>query len=394
MVFGENLIFKVPYIAIKTEMKHATLLVLVILLVSALVGAFFLERTFSPSRPIANDDPDFFVGVDIAYANVTAVKERIDQVTSFTNMVILGSTGMTSANLTLCSEMCQYVYDKGLYFIVYIESAFSNDWQIAARNRWGNHFLGLYVWDEPGGKVLDTQIGYDRRRPDNYSAAETQFINFLNYSRYNSRVSGMPFFTSDYALYWFDYKAEYDTVFAEFGWNYSRELNVDLVRGAAAVQNKDWGIIITWTYRHPPYIESGTQLFNDLKLAYDEGAKYVTIFDSNENYTAGILKEEHIQALQQFWQYVQNNPRTLSSSSDRTAFVLPDDYAYGFRGPNDNIWGLWLADNFTNTLCENLNSAMLQYGSQLDIVYDDPDFPNYADIYGQLIFWNGTVVGG
>ena len=71
--------------------------------------------------------------------------------------------------------------------------------------------------------------------------------------------------------------------------NYSRQLNIDLCRGAATVQNKDWGVMITWTYTQPPYMESRTQLYNDMVLAYENGAKYIIIFDSNENYTQNVL---------------------------------------------------------------------------------------------------------
>ena len=144
---------------------------------------------------------------------------------------------------------------------------------------------------------------------------------------------------SDYALYWFDYKAGLSTVFAEFGWNYSRQLNVALCRGAATVQNKNWGVMIDWTYTNPPYLESGPQLLDDMKLAYDNGAKYIIIFDSNENYTQSTLQPEHLQAMQQFWQYAQANPRPSDPPSSRVAFVLPNDYGYGFRGPDDKIWG-------------------------------------------------------
>jgi hypothetical protein len=78
-----------------------------------------------------------------------------------------------------------------------------------------------------------------------------------------------------------------------------------------------------WEYTVPPYIESGEELYNDLTLAYDNGAKCIVVFDSNEAYTQGILKEEHLQALKQFGQYAQANPRQGSQSSGRTAFVLP-----------------------------------------------------------------------
>ena len=49
-----------------------------------------------------------------------------------------------------------------------------------------------------------------------------------------------PLFASDYAFYWYDYQVGYDTIFAEFGSNYSQQLNVALCRGAATVQNKTW----------------------------------------------------------------------------------------------------------------------------------------------------------
>lgn len=68
-------------------------------------------------------------------------------------------------------------------------------------------------------------------------------------------------------------------------------MNVALCRGAATVQNKDWGVIITWTYNNPPYIESGEELYNDLIYAYKNGAKYVAVFDSNENYSKEFWKK-------------------------------------------------------------------------------------------------------
>ena len=80
----------------------------------------------------------------------------------------------------------------------------------------------------------------------------------------------------------------------------------------------------------------------DLVYAYDNGAKYVLVFDSNENYTESILKEEHFEALERFWQYTLDNPNP--EVVDRVAFVLPKDFGYGFRGPEDKIWGLWEAD--------------------------------------------------
>ena len=127
---------------------------------------------------------------------------------------------------------------------------------------------------------------------DNYSDAANKYVSILNWwirsgpyaiTQNFAYPTEFQLFTSDYALYWYDYEAGYNTVFAEFGMNYSRQLNIALVRGAATVQNKDWGVILDWTYTQPPYLENGTELYNDMVLAYENGAKYIIVFDSNKN---------------------------------------------------------------------------------------------------------------
>ena len=182
-------------------------------------------------------------------------------------------------------------------------------------------------------------------------------------------------------------------LFAEFGWNYSRQLNVALCRGAATVQNKNWGAIITWTYDNPPYIESGEELYDDMILAYNNGANYILVFDYPyvANSTYGILKEEHLEALSKFWNYMNHNSPTSDALSDRVAYVLPKDYGYGFRGPNDTIWGFWEADALTSTICTNLYNLIEQYGTKLDIIYDDGIEPSNTSVYDEFIFWNGTM---
>ncbi|MBT8171566.1 hypothetical protein KJN74_01670, partial [Candidatus Bathyarchaeota archaeon] len=163
-----------------------------------------------------------------------------------------------------------------------------------------------------------------------------------------------------------------------------------LNRGAATVLNKDWGIIIAWTYSDPPYIESGEELYEDLILAYNNGAKYVIVLDTNEDYTEGILKEEHYEALEEFWLYTLENPRNKIQTEKRVAFVLPKDYGYGFRGPEDKIWGLWEDTYLSLEMSHHLGSLLEEYGTNLDIIYGDEI--NTNEIYTKYIFWNGIVV--
>ena len=196
----------------------------------------------------------------------------------------------------------------------------------------------------------------------------------------------VPLFSSDYALYQFDYNAGYNVILAQLGWNYSRQLNIALCRGAATVANKDWGVIVTWEYNQPPYLESGSKLYDDMVLAYNNGAKYIVVFDSNEAYTQSVLTQDHLNALKQFWQYAKEHPRSTGSAADRVGFVLPADYAYGFRGPNDSIWGLWPADSFSTNLSITVGNNLLKYGENLDIVYNKTQLETCG--YRQLIYWD------
>jgi len=346
--------------------------------------------------PFDREPADVFVGIDVAYDDILAIKELIDEVKSYTNLFVIGCTGITYDEKKL-NETCQYLYDREMFFIIYAaESSPRTQWIETAKNRWGDRFLGFYAFDEVGGHQLD-QVAIMVNKADNFIDASNQFVDHMGWrlnrffiSKYPSSVNP-TLFTSDYALYWFDYKAGYDVLLGQFGWNYSRQLNVALCRGAAAVQNKSWGVMITWTYNDPPYIESGEELYKDLFLAYENGAEYILVFDSNEEYTEGILKNEHLNALRQFWDYIKNNPRDVDLQNDRVAYVLPTDYGYGFRGPEDKIWGLWEADAFSHDLCVNLNSFLEQYGTRLDIIYDDGLETDNTRMYSKLVFWNGTV---
>jgi hypothetical protein len=204
--------------------------------------------------------------------------------------------------------------------------------------------------------------------------------------------TGARVFTADYALYWFDYRAGYDAVLAEFGWNFSRALHVGLCRGAARAQNRDWGAIVTWTYYDEPYIESADELYDDLVLAYDAGAKYAVVFDYPKVGRYGILTEEHFDALKKFWDYIHTNPGRHGSVGGEVAYVLPKDYGYGFRGPDDTIWGLWGPDQLSKKIWDDVNNLVGRYDTRLDIVYDDPEFSSaVVDRYDELFFWNETV---
>jgi hypothetical protein len=346
---------------------------------------------------------DFYSGVTFSGNTTQEAILLIDRVKNFTNVFVVDSLPISENEATL-NEVCNYAVDSGLHIIVYF-ALFDQYWQAwwldSAGQRWGEKFLGVYLYDEPGGLQLDNAVKFGvvgMSPPSNYAeAADTYVRSFRNFRNRADmgmlKLRNIEAFTSDYALYWFDYKAGYDTLFAEFGWNYSRQLNVALCRGAAAVQNKNWGVIITWTYNQAPYLESGEQLYNDMILAYTNGAKYILVFNYPyaSDSTYGVLKEDHLEALQEFWNYTRLNPQKSDDLSSRVAYVLPKDYGYGFRGPNDKIWGLWQADNLTSRILPSLNNQLTQYGTKLDIIYDDGIAIDRSSTYSQFIFWNETT---
>jgi hypothetical protein len=218
----------------------------------------------------------------------------------------------------------------------------------------------------------NTLIKLEKRRSPNFT-----FNNFL---------------TADYALYWFDYKGGYDTVLAELGWNNTVAQEIGLVRGAANLQSKDWGTIITWKYTHAPYLTDGNEMFEQMKTSYEAGAQYVVIFNYAKDMSGpfGTLKEEHFEALERFWNDVVQNPSvTYGCIEAEAALVLPNNYGWGMRRPDDTVWGLWDANSTSQQIWTQLQGKLERYGLKLDIVYDDPAFPATGK-YDEVLFWNQT----
>ena len=62
-------------------------------------------------------EPEFYVGVEYAIDNysVEGCKALVDKVKSFTNVFIVDTVGITY-DINNLNEVCDYVYDSGLYF--------------------------------------------------------------------------------------------------------------------------------------------------------------------------------------------------------------------------------------------------------------------------------------
>ncbi|MGD6934827.1 MAG: hypothetical protein ACQCN5_11535 [Candidatus Bathyarchaeia archaeon] len=344
---------------------------------------------------------DVYVGVDAAYDNMTDLKARIDQVKDYTNLFVLGSTGITLDEAKL-NEMCEYITASGLYFATYTHTTENSTfnfnqsaWTAYAKQHWGNEFLGLYSYDEPGGHQIDSDHPYMIvPTADNYTDAANTYVRNLHTYISEFLALNTTLMTSDYALYEYDFRAGYNIVLAEYAWNHSRPINTALCRGSATMQGKEWGVMLTYTYEQPPYLASGPELYQDMVTAYENGAKYILLFDyamKNETRMAhGILQQEHLDALQQFWEYVKAHPRQTVPVSERVAYVLPPDFGYGFRSSDDWVWGIWKDGSLSSQIWNDVNTYAEQYGQKFDIIYADT--PNFNTMqYSKLICWNGTI---
>jgi hypothetical protein len=357
------------------------------------------------------DTPVLF-GVSFGGKTANEAKLLIDKVKGYTNFFLVNSWDLSS-NETALNEVCDYTAEAGLNFMVFFDyisltpglplTSWHGEWVSTAKDKWPDKFLGIYIYDEPGGRQIDTGLF------DNFTLSERarMYENVTSYEEAAEVFStqlplGLSFqflqnhniskYTSDYALYWFDYLAGYDTVFVELGWNHNRPQHIGLCRGAATAQQKDWGAIITWTYYDPPYLAKGPEILEDLKTAYQTGAKYIVILDYPkwpENNPYGVLQDDHFDAMEQFWNHIHKHPEDYGKTKGQVAFVLPKDYGWGMRQPNDSIWGLWPADNLSSVIWEKMTQLTERYGLNLDIVYDDPGIR--LDEYSKVYYWDSDI---
>jgi hypothetical protein len=411
-----------------------TLIITLILLV-LITTASFLVPYDSTSKPATTRE--FYVGVTYCGNSTAEAKMLIDRVKTYTNLFVLQSFNI-SRNETATKEICDYAVAQGLNLIVNlgVHNDTTFQWQLPllqnAKQRWGNKLLGVYYDDEPGGIQLDCDwqdffaspyftiieqrfadnpqvkkllkihedllkanaSGYTPKNYDNEAEWFTGSIQQWN-GPARWKAAGFTLFISDYALYWWDYKAGYDVLLAQFGWNHTIAQDIALVRGAARMQNKTWGAILTWKYDEPPYIDSGENIYQQMLMAYETGAKYVVIFNHPKigDNPYGVLMDEHFEALEKFWNDTMKAPNQKALpdfSQAEAALVLPRNYGWGMRRPDDRLWGFWGPDEKSPQTWETTHKLLEQNGLNLDIVYDDPDFP-FTGRYPRIYYWNQTA---
>jgi hypothetical protein len=385
--------------------KWLTLTLVTILAAStvAVFATYYLE---------AQSEADVYVGVSFCGNTAAEAKLLIDRVKDYTNFSVLQS-GPISRNETATTEICDYAVNAGLKIIVYFGDltpglaeengwGWRLSWVNTTRYRWGDNFLGVYYYDEPGGLQIDCNWTEHNPVHWNVTVDEPDYdeIAYLFNQRFEwdegfqfAKDESPALFVSDYALYWWDYTGGYDVVFAQAGWNHSLAQSIGLVRGAARLQGKSWGTIITWKYSEPPYLDSGEAIYWQMRAAYEAGTEYIVFFSYpvvEGNEYGGAMEEQHFNALQRFWYEVGKNPSVVHGSSDaEAALVLPRNYGWGMRNANDRIWGWWGPDDKSPQIWNISRQLLTEYITRLDIVYDDPAFPAQS-VYEKVYYWNQT----
>jgi hypothetical protein len=388
-------------------------------------------------------DPNAYVGIAFGGNTTQQAEALIDKVKGYTNLFILDvGRNPISENQTKVEEICDYAVSQNLSVIINLgikDAGNSSSWGwfwnqpsldgIKQRwtDMWGTKFLGIYYNDEPGGIQLDaswrrfyeyvgenlTKVDFpaaksleeirlklldyiqNGTKPDDYDLEADFFIQEVimgDPGIENLTVANITSFTSDYGLYWWDYMGGYNVMFAELGWNASVAEQIALVRGAARLQNKEWGTMITWKYDDPPYLDGGDQIYSQMLQSYQAGAKYIAVFNYPYNVSGdyGTLTAEHFEALQKFWNNITTK-KPVDLSSPLAALVLPKNFGWGLRNPNDTIWGFWTSDNRTEQTAYVTARLLTYYDIRLDIVYDDPLFPIEHANYQHIYYWNSTT---
>jgi hypothetical protein len=412
------------------------------LIVILAVSMFAVYMSLSTGRQ-TKAQPNAYVGIAFCGNTTDQAKQLIDKVKSYTNLFILDSgRNPISADQSKVEEVCDYAVAYGLYVIINlgIKNEYdSSNWfwgqpsldgiKQQWTQRWGDKFLGIYYNDEPGGIQLDgswrqfyeqtmKHLGNSsypalqslneiaqkltiyvengtKPSPDDYELEAEFFMDYVithDPGIEDLTASGIRSFTSDYGLYWWDYKGGYDVMFAELGWNVSVAEQIALVKGAARLQDKEWGAMITWKYRSPPYLDSGDEIYNQMLISYQAGAKYIAVFNyPYEGGAYGTLTDDHFAALQRLWNDITTQ-QYADLSSPQAALVLPKNFGWGLRNPNDTMWGFWLSDNRTNQVAVVTAMCIYYYGVNLDIVYEDSAYPITNVAYQKVYYWNATAI--
>ena len=131
----------------------------ILLIVVAAAMVYVPAARSSSNSQSSSNNQSVYVGVTYCGNSVSDAKQLIDKVKNYTNLFILQSGSLQTSNGSI-DAIGDYAFNSGLNFIAYMgvsSFALGDNWLTGYNGRWGSHFLGIYLDDEPGGKMLDGQ---------------------------------------------------------------------------------------------------------------------------------------------------------------------------------------------------------------------------------------------
>jgi hypothetical protein len=138
------------------------------------VSAFAAIQIYSSSLGQVASKKPFYVGVTYCGSSTTEAEQLIDKVKNYANLFVLDS-GPLMQNVEAMEQICDYAVNSGLNVIACFTTASATtagvstnemDSFLNVSQSWGSHFSGLYLNDEPGGKMLDSQVNLHNNNTD------------------------------------------------------------------------------------------------------------------------------------------------------------------------------------------------------------------------------------
>jgi hypothetical protein len=108
----------------------------------------------------------------------------------------------------------------------------------------------------------------------------------------------------------------------------------------------------------------------------------------------GLMSQEHFIALERFWNDAKEMGKTNTANDADTSeavLVLPRNYGWGMRRPDDVIWGFWGPDEKSIPIGTLMGKLLAKYGVHLEIIYEDPVYPVAKSNYEEIYYWNSTI---
>ena len=108
------------------------------------ISLFFISIFLPDSSK--KESPDVFIGIDVAYSDIEEIKTLVDEVSSYTNLFVIGSKGISHDKMKL-EETCQYLNDQDMQFIIFTDNPRRLELINGVAKKYEDNFMGIYIFN-------------------------------------------------------------------------------------------------------------------------------------------------------------------------------------------------------------------------------------------------------